>query len=202
VSEDRQSRSFHPIAVGVPLVSWTASLGFDLLSHYGADDNGFARASERAMIFGLAGALVSGAFGLRDVVRYSPAKPAGRPLAGLPRAAQSWSRRLLCAGGSAPGCGRNRRPPRRRSGFGCALPGRPTDARRCASECGCACNSRGVRVRRRPGGAAFQRAAGSRAARLTSSIAKRSSLVHGRRHGILERSRRARHPTSGAFYEG
>jgi len=81
VSEDRQSRSFHPIAVGVPLVSWTASLGFDLLSHYGADDNGFARASERAMIFGLAGALVSGAFGLRDVVRYSPAKPAGRPLA-------------------------------------------------------------------------------------------------------------------------
>ncbi len=78
---DGARHSLHPLAVGVPLVAWTASLGFDLLSCYGPDDNGFARASERAILAGLAGAVISGVLGLRDAVRYSGEHPAGRQLA-------------------------------------------------------------------------------------------------------------------------
>jgi hypothetical protein len=71
----------HPIVVGVPLVAWGTSLGFDLASHFGRDDNGFARLSQRAIVVGLAGGFVSGIFGLRDLVRFSPERPAARPLA-------------------------------------------------------------------------------------------------------------------------
>ena len=73
--------SIHPIAVGVPLLAWGTSLGLDLASHLGEDDNGFARASQRAMVVGLVGGVASGLFGLRDLVRFSPGRPAARPLA-------------------------------------------------------------------------------------------------------------------------
>ena len=62
-------------------MTWGASLGFDIASHLGPDDNGFARMSQRAIVAGLAGGLISGAFGLRDLVRFSPERPAARPLA-------------------------------------------------------------------------------------------------------------------------
>ena len=84
MGEQAKRYSLHPIAVGVPLVAWTASLGLDLASHYGPEDNGFARLSERAIVVGLAGGLVSGLFGLRDLLRYAPERPAARPLAAFP----------------------------------------------------------------------------------------------------------------------
>ncbi len=72
-----QRHSNHPFAVMVPIGAWAGSLVCDVLSHYGVPDNRFARLSRDAMAAGVLGASVAGAIGLRDLVRFSPARRPG-----------------------------------------------------------------------------------------------------------------------------
>jgi uncharacterized membrane protein len=69
---------FHPIAVTIPIGTWTASAVFDLIGLFADDPEPFAIGARILVLIGLIGAVLAAVFGLLDLSRIPSGTPARR----------------------------------------------------------------------------------------------------------------------------
>jgi len=69
---------FHPIAVTIPLGTWTASIVFDIIAFFVDDPEPFVVGAAVLIVVGLVGAVVAAILGLLDLATLATGTPARR----------------------------------------------------------------------------------------------------------------------------